>query len=180
MKELMAKFDDARDLIRIGTANALQTIYCQLLQGLVQEQRCGPSSPACSGWADIDVVVWCGVAWCGVMWYGPVLHFPPAGPNPQVLERGLPPPPLPKGASGQQLVAKGASLRSPWAPKLPDAPREAKAPEGDLCPRCTPTLCLNPTQTLTPTPTLSLVLTLPLPLTRIEYWDRAGGERKMV
>jgi hypothetical protein len=39
MKELMAKFDDARDLIRIGTANALQTIYCQLLQGLVQEQR---------------------------------------------------------------------------------------------------------------------------------------------
>ena len=33
-----------------------------------------------------------------------------------------PPPPCP-GASGQQLVAKGAGLRSPWVPKAPAAPR---------------------------------------------------------
>ena len=31
------------------------------------------------------------------------------------------PPPPPKGAFGQQLVAKGVSLRRPWAPKAPDA-----------------------------------------------------------
>ena len=88
-----------------------------------------------------------------------------------------PPPPL--GASDQQLVAKGATLRSPWAPDAPWAP---KAPEG-FCPLCTPTLSLNPTLTLTPTPNLSLVPALHLPLaltltralTRMEYWDRAGG-----
>ena len=33
----------------------------------------------------------------------------------RVLGRQLPPPPPPKGASGQQLVAKGAALSSPWA-----------------------------------------------------------------
>ena len=28
-------------------------------------------------------------------------------------------PSLPRGASGQQLVAKGVAIRSPWAPKAP-------------------------------------------------------------
>ena len=32
-----------------------------------------------------------------------------------------PPPPL-GGASGKQLVAKGAALKSPWTPKVPDSP----------------------------------------------------------
>ena len=73
-------------------------------------------------------------------------------------------PPPPHGASGQHLVAKGAALRSPWAPKAPDAPWAPKPPKGKFCPLCTPTLSLNPTLTLTPTPTLSLTLTLPLPL----------------
>ena len=71
--------------------------------------------------------------------------------------------PLPR-ASGQQSVAKGAALRSPWALKAPNAPWAPKAPEGKFCPLCTPTQSLNTTLTLTPTPTLSLVLTLPLPL----------------
>ena len=70
------------------------------------------------------------------------------------------------------------------APKAPDAPWAPKPPEGKFCPLCTPTLSFNPTLTLTPTPTLSLVLTLrlplPLPLTRIEYWDRAGGGKNIV
>ena len=33
----------------------------------------------------------------------------------------LAPPPPPLGASGQELVAKGVALSSPWAPKGPDA-----------------------------------------------------------
>ena len=74
----------------------------------------------------------------------------------------------PHWGSGQQLVAKGTSLRSPWAPKPPDAPH--------FWPLCIPTPSLTPTLTLTPTPTQSLVLALPLTLTRPEYWDRAGGE----
>ena len=76
-----------------------------------------------------------------------------------------PPPPLPprpSGASSQQLVVKGAGLRSPWAPKVP---------EGNCCPLCSPTLSLNPSQILTPTPAPSLVLAL----IKTEYWDRAGG-----
>ena len=32
-----------------------------------------------------------------------------------------PPPPPPLGAFGQQLVAKGVTLRRPWVPKAPDA-----------------------------------------------------------
>ena len=43
-----------------------------------------------------------------------------------------------------------------------------------------PNTMLKPILTLTPTPTLSLVLTLPLALTRIEYWDRAGGGRTIM
>ena len=70
----------------------------------------------------------------------------------------------PQGASGQQLVAKGAGLRSSWAPKAPNTPQAPKAPKGNFCPLCTPALPLNPTLTLMPTPTLSLVLPLPLPL----------------
>ena len=58
------------------------------------------------------------------------------------------PPPPPQGASSQQLVAKGAALRSQWAPKAPDAPWAPKAPEAKFCPFCT--LSLNPTLTLTP------------------------------
>ena len=51
------------------------------------------------------------------------------------------PPPLPpKGATGQKLVAKGATLRSPWAPKAPDTPWAPKAQEGIFCPLCTQTL----------------------------------------
>ena len=90
--------------------------------------------------------------------------------------------PPPPGASGQQLVVKGAGLRSPWAPKAPHAPRAPKLPEGNFGSLCSPTLSLNPTLTLTPTRALRLVLTLPLPLllTRIEYWDRAGGGRNIV
>ena len=46
------------------------------------------------------------------------------GAPPRVLGRQLPlpPPPPPLGASGQQFVANGAALTSPWAPKAPDAP----------------------------------------------------------
>ena len=84
----------------------------------------------------------------------------------------------------QPTIVKGASLRFPCVPKAPDAPRAPKVPEGKFCPLCTPTPSLNPTPTLTPTPTLSLVPTLPLPptltLTRIEYWDRAGGTRNII
>ena len=36
----------------------------------------------------------------------------------------------PPGASGQQLVAKGAALSSPWAPKVPDTPWAPKPPKG--------------------------------------------------
>ena len=84
--------------------------------------------------------------------------------------------PLPsQGAYGQQLVAKGAGLRSPWAPKVPAAPWAPEAAEGNFCPRCTRTLSFTPTLTLAPTPTLSLVLSLPLPLAltpiKTEYWD---------
>ena len=80
---------------------------------------------------------------------------------------GYPPPPPPsQGASDEQLVAKGAALRSQWAPKVPDAPWAPKAPEGNFCPFCT--LSLNPT------------LTLALTLARIEYWDRASGGRNIV
>ena len=116
------------------------------------------------------------IAWCA-LWPGPgtgAVGGPACmgggrGATPRVLRRQLPPPP-PLGASGQQLVAKGAALRSPWAPKASDALLAPKAPEGEFCP---PTLSLNPTLTLTPTPTLGLVLTLhlhlhlhlPLPLT---------------
>ena len=77
-------------------------------------------------------------------------------------------PPPPREALGQQLVAKGAALRSQWAP---DAPWVPKAPEGKICPFCT--LSLNTTLTLTPT--LVLHLTLPIALIKTEYWDRAGG-----
>ena len=81
--------------------------------------------------------------------------------------------PPPQGASGQQRVANGAGLTSPWAPK---------APEGMFCPLCTPPPSLNPTLTLAPTPTLSLVLTLPLPLalTKVDYWDQAGGGSNII
>ena len=45
------------------------------------------------------------------------------GATPRVLGRQLAlPPPPPLGAFDQQLVAKGVALRSPWAPKAPDAP----------------------------------------------------------
>ena len=71
-----------------------------------------------------------------------------------VLGRQPPPPSPPPGASGHQLVVKGAGLRSPWAQKLPDAPWAPRTPEGKFCPLCTPTLSVNPTLTLTPTPTL--------------------------
>ena len=37
-----------------------------------------------------------------------------------------------------------------------------------------------PTLTLTPPPTLSLPLPLALALTKIQYWDRAGGGRNIV
>ena len=86
---------------------------------------------------------------------------PTGEPTPRVLGRQLPPP---QGASGQQLVAKGAALRSQWAPKAPDAPWAPKAPEGQFYPFCT--LSLNLTLTLTPTRTLSLILHLPLPIAR--------------
>ena len=46
-----------------------------------------------------------------------------------------PSPPPPKGASVQQLVAKGAGLRSAWAPK---------APEGNFCPFLHPNTILHP------------------------------------
>ena len=83
-------------------------------------------------------------------------------------------PPPPPGASGQQFVAKGAALRSSWAPN---------PPKGKFCPLSTTALSLNAILTLTPTPILSLVLTLHLPLllplalslvlalTRIECWE---------
>ena len=95
------------------------------------------------------------------------------GATPRVLGHQLAPPP-PLGAFGQQLVAKGAQLRSPWASKVPDAPRARKAPEDNFCLLRTPTLSLNLTLTLTATPTLSLVLT------GTEYWDQAGGGRNIV
>ena len=41
------------------------------------------------------------------------------GATPQVLGRQLPPPP-PQGASSQQLVVKGTSPRSRWAPQAPN------------------------------------------------------------
>ena len=73
-----------------------------------------------------------------IKWYGPGVggwgHS--TGPRTPTI-----PPPL--GASGQQLVAKGATLRHPWAPK---------APEGKFCPLCTPTLSLNPQPSPNPTP----------------------------
>ena len=52
------------------------------------------------------------------------LAAPTGGATPRVLGRQLPlpPPPPPLGAFGQQLVAKGVTLRRPWAPKAPDAP----------------------------------------------------------
>ena len=40
--------------------------------------------------------------------------------GPRTPTTPAPPPPL--GASGQQLVAKGVTLRRPWAPKAPNAP----------------------------------------------------------
>ena len=48
----------------------------------------------------------------------------PGWATPRVLGRQLPlpPPPPPLGASDQQLVAKGVALRTPWAPKAPNAP----------------------------------------------------------
>ena len=58
-----------------------------------------------------------------------------------------PPPPTPaKGASGQQLVVKGAGLRSPWAPKAPEENFVHFAPQQYF----------NPTLTRAPTPSLSL------------------------
>ena len=51
--------------------------------------------------------------------------FLTGGATPRVLGRQLPlppPPPPPQGAFGQQLVAKGVTLRRAWAPKAPDAP----------------------------------------------------------
>ena len=87
-----------------------------------------------------------------------------------------PPPPRPQGASGQQLVAKGAALTSPWVLKALDTPWAPKAPKGNFCPLCTQTLSLNPTQSQFLTLPLPLFLALTITLTRIEYWDRAGGE----
>ena len=43
------------------------------------------------------------------------------GATPRVLGRQLPLPAPPLGAFSQQLVAKGVTLRRPWAPKAPDA-----------------------------------------------------------
>ena len=73
----------------------------------------------------------------------------------------------PTTPSRQQLVAKGAALRSPRAPQADSS-------------------ILHPNTILktNPNPNLSLVLTLPLALTltltRFEYWDRAGGGRNIV
>ena len=59
-------------------------------------------------------------------------------------------------------------------------------PPCPFCPLCTPTLSLNPTPSLLVTLHLTLPLTqtltstLALTLTRIEYWDRAGGGRNIV
>ena len=55
-------------------------------------------------------------------------HQTTVGPTLRVLGHQLPP----QGASCQQSVAKGAALRSPWAPKVPDAPLAQKAPEGNF------------------------------------------------
>ena len=78
--------------------------------------------------------------------------------GPRTPTTPLPTPPPPLRACGQELVAKGAALGSPRAPKALDAPWALKAHEGKSCPLCTATLSLNPTLTLAPTPALSLVL----------------------
>ena len=77
---------------------------------------------------------------------GPRMRIPPPPPPHPTLAHRSPP----QGASGQQLVAKVARLKIPWAPKAFDAPRAQKAPEGKICPLCTRTLSPNPTLTLTP------------------------------
>ena len=58
-------------------------------------------------------------------------HPPPPGGGGQSLGGGLAPPPPPKGASGQQLVAKGAGLRSPpvnFSILNPPPPRRTRVP----------------------------------------------------
>ena len=50
-----------------------------------------------------------------------VHHGGGGGATPRVLGRQLPLPPPTLGAFGEQLVAKGVTLRRPWAPKAPDA-----------------------------------------------------------
>ena len=91
-----------------------------------------------------------------------------------VWVRDPPPPPALRAhlvTKGQWLLVIHTFPLPTWHPSLPRR-------------RSTPTLYLNPTLTLTPTPTLNLLLTLhltlPLTLTRIEYWDRAGGGRNIV
>ena len=57
------------------------------------------------------------------------------GATPRVLGCELPPPPPPStpyGASGQQIVAKGAALGSPQAPKVHKASWPSKPPKGNL------------------------------------------------
>ena len=57
-----------------------------------------------------------------------VTYIQPLGAaTPRLLGRQLPPPPR----GGQELVVKGAGLRSPWAPKTP---------KGNWCSLCSPTL----------------------------------------
>ena len=84
--------------------------------------------------------------------------------TPRILGRHLPlPPPPPLGASGQQLVAKDAAPRRPWAEGTRRSMGTKGARRKIFCPFYTPILSLNPTLTLTPAP---LVLILPLPLAR--------------
>ena len=66
---------------------------------------------------------------------------------------------------GQQLVAKGTGLKSPWVPSVRDAPRARKAPERNCLSTLHPNTILEPhpdlnahptpkpTPTTTPTPT---------------------------
>ena len=98
----------------------------------------------------------------------------------------------PKGGLTQQVSAKDAALKSPWAAKARDAPWAGKLPKAKLCSPCTLATFLGAIRTRTPTPTPSIVQTLPQPLslplplplllspalalTNIEYWDLGAGK----